>query len=784
MVTNKGTYMRHLLALISTIIVVLGCSTEEINISSTKDTTNDIFYASFEDCEIQSRTYLDENIKLLWHEDDRISLFRTTLNEQFKFTGATGDNSGGFALIPSEDWVTGNETSTNYAVYPYNASIKLTNEEIILLNMPAVQQYCVNSFGRGANTMVAASENSSNKFLPFRNLCGYLIIKLYGEDTIIKSIVLEGNNDEVLSGPATAEAKYGYLPAITMLDEGGKSIAIDCGEGVEIGPSADTPTLFWMVVPPVTFEKGFTLTITDINDNVITKSTSRSQTIVRNEVKSMAGFNTMFEGEGEDPISPAHDEIFYTNESTSEATNPANVFDANIVSNTYDAEKKCWIIKFDNPVTSIGDRAFYERTALTSITLPNTITNIGNYAFYRCTGLTSIVLPDSVASISDDAFGMCTSLAQINIPENVSSIGQYAFSSCKSLTDINIPDSITSIGTCAFQDCDNIVKVIIPDGINRINDHTFASCDNLTEVVIGKGVKSIESAAFYNCTSLSNITIPDGVVTIKDNVFYGCSSLASVSIPSSITSIDEHAFSDCSSLKKVDITDLSSWCNIKYETTTANPLHSGSKLYLNGEEVINLTIPSDITELGFAQFYGCSSIKSIAIGSHVSSLDSRTFAECKNLQNVIISNGVTEIGYSAFYRCQSLTSIEISESVNIIGNYAFEECRSLSEIIIPNSVTSIGNYAFRNCSSLTSATIGSKVQNIGKSAFNSCALENVYCYATIPPSLGDTMVFTNNSYNLRIYVPMAEDDSIINAYKVKYGWSNYANLIYSINTEI
>ena len=42
-------------------------------------------------------------------------------------------------------------------------------------------------------------------------------------------------------------------------------------------------------------------------------------------------------------------------------------------------------------VTSIGDRAFYECSGLTSVTIPNSVTLIGEGAFLSCIGLTSIV---------------------------------------------------------------------------------------------------------------------------------------------------------------------------------------------------------------------------------------------------------------------------------------------------------------------------------------------------------------------------------------------------------
>ena len=56
---------------------------------------------------------------------------------------------------------------------------------------------------------------------------------------------------------------------------------------------------------------------------------------------------------------PANNEIWYTNGSTTKGTTPysTSAFGAKIVSNTYDAAKECWVIKFDGDVTTIGDWA-------------------------------------------------------------------------------------------------------------------------------------------------------------------------------------------------------------------------------------------------------------------------------------------------------------------------------------------------------------------------------------------------------------------------------------------
>ena len=704
--------MRRLFAIIVAAIALVGCSKDNIT-ESYKNDQNDIYYASFEEFGDDTRTYVDEDVKLLWHEDDRISLFRTTLNEQFKFTGATGANSGGFAAVPSDEWVTGNQVSTNYAVYPYDATTRLNNAEIIQLTMPAVQHYAENSFGRGANTMVAAAENISSRFLPFRNLGGYIIVKLYGEDTTIKSIEFKGNNDEIVAGAATAEAKYGYLPVVAMSESGTTTITLDCGEeGVTISSDSANPTSFWFVVPPITFEDGFTFTITDINDNTFTKSTTKSQTVVRNEVKSMSGFEPTFEGEGEEPEvapKPANNEIWYTNGSTTEATkyDNSNPYFIRIISNTYDAEKQCWVIKFSKDVTKIDDGAFRDCYNLTSVTIPDSVTSIGDYAFEGCYRLTSITIPKSVTTIGKCAFYGCTGelivncdipsasdslygafyrseFTSITIGDSVTTIGDYAFCYCESLTNITIPDSVTSIGESAFYYCKGLTSINIPDGVTEIGYSAFSSCSSLTSVTIGDSVTTIGNGAFSNCKSLTSVTIPDSVTTIGDSAFYYCTSLASVTIGDGVTTIGDHAFQNCYSLTSV-------------------------------------TIGDSVTSIGKSAFEDCGNLESITIPNSVTTIGDYAFQDCDSLASATIGNGVTTIGYSSFQDCSSLASVTIGDRVTEIRSSTFAGCSSLISVTIPDSVTKIDGFAFRNCKNLTGVTIGDSVTRIYNSAFEGCS---------------------------------------------------------------
>ena len=127
---------------------------------------------------------------------------------------------------------------------------------------------------------------------------------------------------------------------------------------------------------------------------------------------------------------------------------------------------------------NIGDRAFYDCSSLTGVTIPNGVTSIGDYAFYGCTSLTSVTIPDSVTSIGEYAFSHCTSLTSVTIPNSITNIEYMAFYDCSSLTSINIPDSVTSIGSYAFSYCDSLTSITIPDSVTSIGSYAFSFSDN------------------------------------------------------------------------------------------------------------------------------------------------------------------------------------------------------------------------------------------------------------------------------------------------------------------
>ena len=155
-----------------------------------------------------------------------------------------------------------------------------------------------------------------------------------------------------------------------------------------------------------------------------------------------------------------------------------------------------------------------------------------------------------------------------------------------------------------------------------------------------------------------------------------------------------------------------------------------SNTYQNGKGII--VFDGDVKRIGFS-----------------------AFQRCNNLTSITIPDGVTLIGSWAFSWCESLTSLTIPDSVTKIGKRAVYNCTSLTSIAIPNSVTTIEEYAFASCTSLTKVTIGDSITSISGHAFLSCeSLASIYCKASTPPSLGDSMVFACIASDCKLYVPI------------------------------
>ena len=248
------------------------------------------FSASIE--KVSGKTSLDSDLKIHWGANDSISIFAASENTPYRFTGLDNNGNGDFICASASGFPAESQIKAFYAVYPYNENIRIDGQRRLQLTLPAAQDYSAGPFGTGVNTMVAVSAGAKSYDLPFQNLCGYLVVRLYGEGSI-KALVLEGNQREKLSGAATVTAFHDDTPVLTMDASAGNSVRIDCG-AVKLGTSAETATEFWFVIPPTTFTSGFTVSAISTDGTRATIMHGKRTIVYRNVVSSLEPWEAEF----------------------------------------------------------------------------------------------------------------------------------------------------------------------------------------------------------------------------------------------------------------------------------------------------------------------------------------------------------------------------------------------------------------------------------------------------------------------------------------------------------
>lgn len=278
---------------IAAAVLLAGCTAMEAGLLEPR-----VFQASIEDP--GTKTYLDDGagaLQMFWTRGDAVSVFCADGSGKYLFDGDTGSDHG--PLRPDSDAGLSGSTNLNhnYALYPYAEDTSVSADGIFSYEIPAEQTYAVASFGPGAALMVAATRPSDDA-LVFKNAVGFLVLQMYGTTTV-KSVSLQGNAGEPLSGRVAIAAAPDAEPALSFTGEAGTTLTLDCGEGVSLGASADAATAFWIAVAPTVFSKGITVTVTDIAGQQTVQTTNSAVTIVRSVFQPMAPFSV-----GTTPVDP------------------------------------------------------------------------------------------------------------------------------------------------------------------------------------------------------------------------------------------------------------------------------------------------------------------------------------------------------------------------------------------------------------------------------------------------------------------------------------------------
>lgn len=352
----------------------------------------------------------------------------------------------------------------------------------------------------------------------------------------------------------------------------------------------------------------------------------------------------------------------------------------------------------DNPAPWSGKNIRYCR-------LGKGITSIGASAFENCTSLEIIELEEGITSINGYAFYGCTSLKELELPKSLKSIGENAFEGCTSLQKVTVYPKLTSLKNTSFRKCSALTirgyegsyiqEYATEKKIPFESMGKWGTCGYSTEWYLIDGTLTISGA--NNMTDYSetnkapwtglNITkiVVENISTIGNYAFAGLSDVMEITLPNTVYEIGDYAFKNCAGLKAIEIPDS-----------------------------LELGVISE------GMFYGCTSLETIKLPDNIREIENYAFANCKSLRSFIVPKDVTQISEGTFLNCESLSNITLGNEITAIESSAFAGC-GLTETQLPSGITSIGEEAFAG-NKFTEIIIPSGVSKLGAGAFSGCEL--------------------------------------------------------------
>lgn len=160
------------------------------------------------------------------------------------------------------------------AVYPAGAIVAdsfSAESDTLNVTVPATQEYSANDFDSASAIMSAYTESAADG-LTFKHAMAY--IKLTVTNTAVKSVRINGNNNEAISGVFTIKFSKNGNSFAPRKDEKGKtkgntSVTYFNGDS---GIATNTP--MFIAIPAADYQKGLTFTIVDSENRYQVKKTS------------------------------------------------------------------------------------------------------------------------------------------------------------------------------------------------------------------------------------------------------------------------------------------------------------------------------------------------------------------------------------------------------------------------------------------------------------------------------------------------------------------------------
>ena len=275
-------------------------------------------------------------------------------------------------------------------------------------------------------------------------------------------------------------------------------------------------------------------------------------------------------------------------------------------------------VVFGDCCKTIDVDACYGWTYLTSVTISDNVTSLGSYSFFNAYRLEHLKIGSGITQINQSyTFG-------------------YVGTSASTKPDLDLSKDVgLSVGKNVFSRC-YFNNVIFPKNCT-LSSNSFSYCSASTlSFRSGTKISNVNSysSVFYNC-NISNIDL-NGVTLIGNYAFSYISGFTSITIPPSVTTFGAYAFTSVSGLNSV---------TIDYDSNAT----FGVGCQFSGSSITSLTIGSHPTSIGNSMFTNCTKLTTLVIPSNISSINNYAFSGCTGLTSITVhSTTPPTLGYEAF----------------------------------------------------------------------------------------------------------------------------------------
>ena len=366
-------------------------------------------------------------------------------------------------------------------------------------------------------------------------------------------------------------------------------------------------------------------------------------------------------------------------------------------------------------VASIGEGAFSGCSMLTTMDIPHTVKSIGAGAFDECWRLKCIgfaSLDDYLGLHSFDAFspngsnslyvtigGMA--VTNIVLPVGTAEIAAYEFSGFRELESVTIPQSVTNLSKMAFAGCKTIKSVTLPT-VGVVKPILEPGDWSLTDENI------YQSNAIQNSSSTSMRTMMQGghiefrwKVSSERNYDYLRFYVDGVCV-ASISGTDESWRTVSMDLEPGEhelrwtyskdgsgrYGNDCGWVEVSPSSLTVGDglLRNVFADSLAGIETV--TLKEGATEILDGAFNGCAALIEVRIPSTVTNVGVDAFIGCEAISKVCVG-GDNWTNFVASIPCGQIVELRVDYPTEKLPGGFFDGCTNLERIVLPVETTSL-----------------------------------------------------------------------------------------------